>query len=180
MASETPTNKIPDDALDAFLSGLLSELEHPSDAATLVQVRAIFRKRIPFHLRSYAAALMILRAAGISRGSISKSDTRIQKTPKPAPAAAKANQGATVPLFVSMGKRQRLRPQELRVAISEKTGLAAEDLGRVHLFDNYSFIDVPEQEAAKICEAMTGFSMRGRPVEIKPAKKRGETAEQGT
>jgi ATP-dependent RNA helicase DeaD len=195
VASDTPSSKIPDEALDAFLSGLLSELEQPSDTATLVQVRAIFRKRIPFRLRSYAAALMILRAAGISRTILSKSEAKAPKGIKPVKPAASSNdsqspdvrkdsaaridQGASIPLFVSMGKRQRLRPHELRLMISEKTGISVDSLGRVHLFDNYSFIDVPESEAARICEAMVGSSVHGRPVEIKPAKKRNETAEEG-
>jgi hypothetical protein len=223
VPNEPAPNKIPEEALNAFLDGILAELSSPPDPAMLTMVRSIFRKRIPLHMRSYAAALLILRAAGITRTQpqkpialaakapkepLSAKPTTTQKpavAPKPAttpkPAAAAKTTAATkpvrsapageqpegqkkpepqksgegmVPLFVSMGKRQRLRPQELRTLICEKTGLVNDDLGRVHLFDNYSFIDVPEILAEKIITASDGSSYKGRTIEIKPAKKRGD------
>lgn len=220
MPIESASNRIPEEALNAFLDGIRAELASPPDPAMLTEVRSIFRKRIPLHLRSYAAALLILRAAGMTRlqppkpaekpkagekvrpaeapvrasapsrgfapvrvpGPISASAPRPRQESgeKPEgrrnPAPQKSAEGM-VPLFVSMGKRQRLRPQELRALIGEKTGLSTEDLGRVHLFDSYSFIDVPEIDAEKIVGACEGSSLKGRPIEIKPAKKRGEQAQ---
>jgi len=212
---ESANNKIPEEALNAFLDGILAELRSPTASDALAQVRSIFRKRIPLHLRSYAAALLILRAAGITRAQPQKPSIPAAKAAKetaPASRAAKEpfqaraprrqpaaqaagprqsqasaegsvqgqqhrNSGGMVPLFVSMGKRQRLRPQELRVMLGEKTGIDSEELGRVHLFDNYSFIDVPEALAEKIVAAADGADFRGRPIEIKPAKKRGEQSQ---
>ncbi|MCE1195268.1 DbpA RNA binding domain-containing protein [bacterium] len=226
MPIESANNKIPEEALNAFLDGILAELRSPTAPEALTQVRSIFRKRIPLHLRSYAAALLILRAAGIARAQPQKPSVPALKAAKetaPAPAARAAKEpvqarapkrqpaapGAEkapaqasgsrqgqapaegsaqgqqrrssvgmVPLFVSMGKRQRLRPQELRVMIGEKAGIDSEELGRVHLFDNYSFIDVPEALAEKIVAAADGADFRGRPIEIKPAKKRGEQSQE--
>ncbi len=204
MPIESEPNKIPEEALNAFLDGILAELSSPLDPAMLTKVRSIFRKRIPFHMRSYAAALLILRAAGITRVQAPKPiitpvkpqrepaqprasrgpaparaprEPAQAKTPAASPVTRKTSEGM-VPLFVSMGKRQRLRPQELRTLIGEKTGLTDEDLGRVHLLDNYSFIDVPEIHAEKIIAACNGISFRNRPIEIKPAKKKGENPEE--
>ncbi len=215
MPIESANNKIPEEALNAFLDGILAELRSPTASDALAQVRSIFRKRIPLHLRSYAAALLILRAAGITRAQPQKPSIPAAKAAKetaPASRAAKEpfqaraprrqpaaqaagprqsqasaegsvqgqqhrNSVGMVPLFVSMGKRQRLRPQELRVMLGEKTGIDSEELGRVHLFDNYSFIDVPEALAEKIVAAADGADFRGRPIEIKPAKKRGEQSQ---
>lgn len=217
MPIESTSNRIPEEALDAFLDGILAELKSPADPAMLTQVRAIFRKRIPLHLRSYAAALLILRAAGMTRNQTQKplspavknardpasgrtgfaSDTIDKAKPASPPASASGwiaspgepaggfrkpenirNGTALIPLFVSMGKRQRLRPQELRTLISEKTGIPNENLGRVHLFDNYSFIDIPETEAEKIISAVNGAPFKGRTLEIKPAKKRNEQVQE--
>lgn len=201
--------------MDAFLDGILTELKAPADPAMLTKVRAIFRKRIPLHLRSYAAAVLILRAAGVSAqrpqrgpaaqktfpgatGAAPRPQASAQEaakkpakrppqekgqaaagreaTPDASQARAPRSQVPSVPLFVSMGKRQRLRPQELRLHISEKTGIATESLGRVRLFDNYSFIDIPEAESEKVISAVNGSTFNGRTLEIKPAKKRGETS----
>ena len=194
VPNDSTETKIPEEAMNAFLDGILSELASPSDPAMLTRVRAIFRKRIPLHLRSYAAAILIMRAAGLTRASPpapAKQPTTIKQAvaAKPMPvakepsserkrsAAAKTSE-AMVPLFVSMGKRQRLRPQELRVFISEKTGIASEHLGRVHLFDNYSFIDVQEPHAEAVIKATDGLAFKGRAIEIKPAKKRNEVPQE--
>lgn len=67
MPSEQAAKRLPQEALDAFLDGILAELEEPSDPAALNEIRAAFRKRVPFSKRSYAAAALILRAAGLSR-----------------------------------------------------------------------------------------------------------------
>lgn len=205
MSTESASNKIPEEALNAFLDGMLTELKSPPDPAMLTSVRAIFRKRIPLHLRSYAAALLILRAAGVTRALPVKAAPpapRQQKEPQtprqqneaaaPKPARAPRQtvkeaspdkprkiartQEGMIPLFVSMGKRQRLKPQELRVLISEKSGIPSEELGRVHLFDNYSFLDVAEVQSERIIVAMEGAEINGRRIEVKPAKKRTEEA----
>ncbi|MGA2546835.1 MAG: DbpA RNA binding domain-containing protein [Rectinemataceae bacterium] len=67
MPSENAEKRLPPDALDAFLDGILAELREPTDPAALNEIRAAFRKRVPLSLRSYAAAALILRAAGLSR-----------------------------------------------------------------------------------------------------------------
>ncbi|HEY9054198.1 MAG TPA: DbpA RNA binding domain-containing protein [Rectinemataceae bacterium] len=227
MSIESSESRIPEEALNAFLDGLLAELRSPTDPATLDKVRSTFRKRVPLHLRSYAAALLIMRAAGIARISPSKapiqskfppasqakpqtktpapSDKKPSKPPSgmskgPAKAASGSQPGPTqassppkgdeprrqsqrrslegaVPLFVSMGKRQRLKPQELRDLIAEKTGITEEELGRVNLFDNYSFIDVKDTHVERILSACSVLEIKGRSVEIQMAKKKGESSE---
>ncbi|HOV94667.1 MAG TPA: DbpA RNA binding domain-containing protein [Spirochaetales bacterium] len=196
MSNESTSTKIPEEALSAFLDGVMTELKAPADPATLAQVRTMFRKRIPLHLRSYAAALLILRAAGLSRQPAGKNaqprsaapsspasvpPASMKRTEKPREARPikhdMPNRNASMtpsmtPLFVSMGKRQRLHPQQLRDLISEKTGIKASELGRVHLFDNYSFIDIPENEAMRVIEAVNGAMLGGKVLEVKPARKR--------
>jgi hypothetical protein len=67
VPSENAAKRLPPDALDSFLDGILAELREPADPVALNEIRAAFRKRVPFSLRSYAAAALILRAAGLSR-----------------------------------------------------------------------------------------------------------------
>jgi hypothetical protein len=83
VPSENAAKRLPPDALDAFLDGILAELREPADPVALNEIRAAFRKRVPFNLRSYAAAALILRAAGLSR-------TPGRGSPKDALAAAAA------------------------------------------------------------------------------------------
>jgi hypothetical protein len=69
VANDSNTPKLPSEALDLFLDGILAEVREPSDLSALKEARAAFRRRIPFPLRSYAAAILILRAAGVSRSA---------------------------------------------------------------------------------------------------------------
>jgi hypothetical protein len=68
VPSEQAAKRLQPEALDAFLDGILAELDEPADPVALDEIRAAFRKRVPFSKRSYAAAALILRAAGLSRG----------------------------------------------------------------------------------------------------------------
>lgn len=230
VPQDSVQDRVPGEALDAFLEGVLADLKNPTDPETLNAVRAAFRKRIPFHLRSYAAALLILRAAGLSHASSAGGASSALKAASHAPRAATArpqggddrqakarpprearhergpkerrparapesgspenpaarepraeraehaDRGPVTPLFVSAGKRQRMKPGELRAMISEKTGIPSDTLGRVRLFDNYCFIDVPEKDAQNVVAAMQGAEFQGKPLEINVAKKRGESA----
>lgn len=194
MPEDSSAGKISDKSLDAFLDGLLEELKNPQDLKMLEEVRKAFRRKIPFHLRSYAAALMILRAAGVSRGRAGRkaqgaSEPVVRgeaKKPQgrlsPAggeKAEAPAGESSRVSLFVSMGKRQRLRPADLKTLMASRTSLPLESFGRVHLRENYSFIEVPAGQAAQILAAMQGAELNGRPLEIKPARKRSEQEQEG-
>lgn len=85
----------------------------------------------------------------------------------------------TVSLFVSMGKRHHLKPQDLRNKIAERTGLSLDAIGRVHLLEKYSFVEVPVEEAQKVIAAMNGAELNGHALEIKPAKKRAKTSSKG-
>ncbi len=186
MPDDTAASKFNEKNLEAFLEGLLEELKHPQDAKLLEDVRRAFRKKVPFHLRSYASALMILRAAGIYRP---KSPKKVLQEPAPRSRNAmeqtnvepkqELQNKAMVSLFVSMGKRHHLKPLELKKKSAERTGLPQDMLGRVHLLENYSFIEVPVQEAQRIISAMVGTEINGRALEIKPAKKRSESFPEG-
>jgi hypothetical protein len=70
VPSEQAAKRLPPEALDAFLDGILAELDEPADPVALNEIRAAFRKRVPFSKRSYAAAALILRAAGLSRAPV--------------------------------------------------------------------------------------------------------------
>lgn len=193
MSDDSALAKINEKSLEAFLDGIREDLRHPADPALLDEVRRAFRKKIPFHLRSYAAALMILRAAGLSRPRPAKTGQEESTGQEDRAGSTKAREVSAfsrsrknhglkaemVPLFVSMGKRHKLRPQDLRTLMAEKTGIPVENIGRVHLLDHYSFIDVPASEAERILTAMMGAELNGRPLEVKPSRKKSELASEG-
>jgi hypothetical protein len=212
VPNDNAAPKFNEKTLEAFLEGLLDELKHPQDAKLLEEVRRAFRKKVPFHMRSYASALMILRAAGIYRPKATRQAPQEQLQRQPAkreqfkseqprseqlrsesprnqqaqneqsrsePPGAEHTNKEMISLFVSMGKRHHLKPLELKKRIAERAGISPDSLGRVHLLENYSFIEVPASESQRIIAAMAGAELNGRAIEIKPAKKRSESVSEG-
>ncbi len=63
MPENRPAPDAPDRAVDAIIDRLLEKLASPQNTEALNKARAEFRRRVPLHLRSYAAAALILEAA---------------------------------------------------------------------------------------------------------------------
>lgn len=70
MPKPRPAAEAPAGAALAHIDRILAELSSPSDPEALNEVRAAFRKKVPLHLRSYAAAALLLEASrqGAQRG----------------------------------------------------------------------------------------------------------------
>lgn len=190
MPRDSNSSKLPIDALDLFLDGILTEVREPADSSALEEVRAAFRRRIPFNLRSYAAAVLILRAAGVSRADPARAGREVSRRgSKEAPGAKrdKGSEKAATPrprysgeataIFFSMGKRQRLHPRALIDLLVDVGGVAPEDIGEVRTFDNYSFVDLNPSVAQRAVTALNGIELRGRRLSVSLAKRRDEPVE---
>ena len=201
MSSEQAAKRLQPEALDAFLDGILAELANPSDPIALDEIRAAFRKRVPLSKRSYAAAALILRAAGLSRGTSrtapretppKREDRRVPKEKKaetrardrkpkePEDDAGSSRQqrprfvGEATTLFFSMGKRHRFYPRVLIDLVVQTAKLQPEAIGEVRSFDNYSFADFDPAKAGEVIAKLDGYEFRGRKLSVGPAKKRDE------
>lgn len=86
MPEHRPAPDAPGRAVDATIDRILDELTTKCDPETLNEIRATFRRRIPFRLRSYAAALLLLEASESGRGR--RNDGR-RGEPRPAQASSK-------------------------------------------------------------------------------------------
>lgn len=73
---------------EALIGKILEEVRSIRDPAVLNACRSLFRSRVPFHLRSYAAAALILRSLGVSAGP-----RRTVPVPVPGPKQASAPKG---------------------------------------------------------------------------------------
>jgi hypothetical protein len=113
VPSEQAAKRLQPEALDAFLDGILAELDEPADPVALDEIRAAFRKRVPFSKRSYAAAALILRAAGFSRGPapIIKGQPKSDKAKRPSDRDADRG-GKVVRSKDENRQRDRARGQE--------------------------------------------------------------------
>ncbi|MEU8234783.1 DEAD/DEAH box helicase [Actinoplanes sp. NPDC048967] len=65
-------------------------------------------------------------------------------------------------LFIGLGRRAGLRPQDLVGAIAGESGLSARDIGAIQITDRFSLVEVPESAAEMVIEAMSQATIRGR------------------
>ncbi|HJJ48127.1 MAG TPA: DEAD/DEAH box helicase [Methanocorpusculum sp.] len=75
---------------------------------------------------------------------------------------------------ISVGKNQQIRPKDFVGAIAGECGIPGSCIGRIDLYGNYSFVEVPLEHADHVKEVMSKATIRGNEVEIAVATPRPE------
>ncbi|GAA5526394.1 DEAD/DEAH box helicase [Herpetosiphon gulosus] len=69
-------------------------------------------------------------------------------------------------LFVDIGREQGVRPADIVGAIANESGLPGRAIGAIDIFDNFTFVDVPDEAANRVLAALGRTQIRG--VKITP------------
>jgi ATP-dependent RNA helicase DeaD len=70
-------------------------------------------------------------------------------------------------LYVGLGRSAGMRPQDLVGAIAGETRLTGRDVGAIEIFDRFSLVDVPDDAATEVIEALGSAQLRGRRVTVR-------------
>jgi ATP-dependent RNA helicase DeaD len=70
-------------------------------------------------------------------------------------------------LYVGLGRRAGTRPADLVGAIANESGLSGKDIGTIEMGDGFSLVEVPEEAADSVIEALTGAKIRGQRVQVR-------------
>ena len=70
-------------------------------------------------------------------------------------------------LYVGLGRRAGTRPADLVGAIANESGLSGKDIGSIEMGDGFSLVEVPEDAADSVIEALTGAKIRGQRVNVR-------------
>jgi len=73
-------------------------------------------------------------------------------------------------LFVSIGRRDFVRPGDIVGAIAGEAKISGGAIGSIDIYDNHTFVDVPNDMANKVVEIMDGNSIKGRRVGVEVAR----------
>lgn len=79
-----------------------------------------------------------------------------------------------VRLFINVGRRAGLKPRMLIDLITSTIGVTAQSIGRIDLFDEYSFVEVKEQVAPFVLEGLKHVHFLGVRVNVEPARPRNK------
>ncbi|MCM3713264.1 DEAD/DEAH box helicase [Halalkalibacter oceani] len=74
--------------------------------------------------------------------------------------------------FINVGRNVNMTPKILADEISELVGIPAKEVGRIDIFENFTFVEVPEDVAPFVYEALRYSRINGARVNLEPAKPR--------
>lgn len=76
-----------------------------------------------------------------------------------------------VRLFISAGKKNKIRAKDIVGAIANEAGVPGKALGAIDLFDDYTFVDVPKEYVKDVLYGMKNCKIKNKRVHIEIAKK---------
>ncbi len=91
---------------------------------------------------------------------------------EPAQKTAYGNTGAQsgmVRFFINMGKMDQIAARDIVGCIAGETKIRGSEIGKIDVFDKFSFVEVPETHASIVQGTMRGVMMKGRQMSFEPA-----------
>lgn len=76
-----------------------------------------------------------------------------------------------VRLFISAGKKNKIRAKDIVGAIANEAGVPGKALGAIDLFDDYTFVDVPKEYVKDVLYGMKNCKIKNKRLHIEIAKK---------
>ena len=73
-------------------------------------------------------------------------------------------------LFLNIGKKDRVRPNDIVGAIAGETGVPGSSIGGIDIYDSFTFVDIPSKDAAHVISVMNTNTIKGRPVNVELSK----------
>ncbi|WP_343852906.1 DEAD/DEAH box helicase [Algoriphagus jejuensis] len=73
-------------------------------------------------------------------------------------------------LFLNLGNKDRIRPNDIVGAIAGETGVPGRSIGGIDIFDNFSFVDVPNKDAEHVIRVMKNNTIKGKSVNMEISK----------
>ncbi|MDR0986613.1 MAG: DEAD/DEAH box helicase [Ruminococcus sp.] len=71
---------------------------------------------------------------------------------------------------ISLGKEQRIEPRFVLGALTDATGLPGRSFGKIDIKGSYTTVEVPATDREHVISSMTGKSIAGQKIKIKPYK----------
>ncbi|HJJ52670.1 MAG: DEAD/DEAH box helicase [Methanocorpusculaceae archaeon] len=129
-----------------------------------------------------AAALLKMHLED-SKTSMSEEIVELQPRAEPVPFKGEVEEGTyencgaepgMVRFRITLGKNQQIRPKDIVGAFAGECDIPGSAIGRIDLYSNYSFVEVPLEHADHVAEVMGGATIRGKELQISVATPRPE------
>lgn len=75
-----------------------------------------------------------------------------------------------VRLFINKGKKEKISPRHIIGAIAGETGIPGRVIGAIDVYDRFTFVEVPRENAKEVLQIMKNNYIKGNKINIEPAK----------
>lgn len=75
-------------------------------------------------------------------------------------------------LFLTIGRKDKIKVGDMVRAISEKSKIPGANIGKIAIFDDYSFVEIPEALAEQIIGSINNIIIGGKKVKVQNAQAR--------
>lgn len=146
-------NSITEEELSSFINQTLNKVKTESNIKQLNADRKLFKKLVPFGMRSYFASYLVRRIAVLkkAKGSKVRSNPRVSLSPD-----------ISTTLFFNIGRSRKVFYKDIIFLIMKNAETKREDIGEIKIHNNYSFVQVTNEVADSIIQRLNDFDYRGK------------------
>jgi len=75
-------------------------------------------------------------------------------------------------LFINIGKNQNVKPGDILGAIAGESGMPGKMVGSIDMYDKYTFVEVPREQADVVLQAMKDVRIKGKNIHMEKANRK--------
>ena len=197
-------NEIDMDQLAAFLKDAVEKVKTQENPDLLNDIKKVYKKNVPFTLRSYVAAYLTKQCGTHFRPrrefyndrknrdyrkdnqkvdfkqnkSVEEttSENTESRTPHP---RVQIDEALATTIFVGIGRNRRVYPRDLVGLLISVAGLERDRIGDIRVLANYSFVQLFTEDSDKAINALHGYEYRGRKLSVSYSRQKGDDSADG-
>ena len=76
-------------------------------------------------------------------------------------------------MFINIGRNKKIGPKDVVGAIADKARIKGNFIGDIDIYENFTFVEIPEKYAEQVIDMMKGNTIKGNTINIEKASKNG-------
>ncbi len=198
-------SSILEEQFKALLEEAVEKIRSEEDPIILNEYKKLYKKYVPFTLRTYVAAFLAkeMATSGFSlsknsrrfsgRGKFehgSRRDTNQESYSKNRGERASGNrpekdsapfaritidEDKATTIFIGMGRNRGVYARDIIGLVTQRASIERERIGEIKVLDNYSFVQVYIEDADKIISLINGSDYRNRKLAVSYAHKKDKS-----
>jgi ATP-dependent RNA helicase DeaD len=174
-------------ALESFTGQRIERMTPPTQADIAARRIELFKEQIlrvaeQENLDLYLSLVQELaEESGHDIAEIAAAAARLARGDKPLVVAREVEPVLETPpeegmvrLFMEVGRKNGLRPNDIVGAIANEAGIPGRAIGAIDIYDHYAFVEIPAEYKDKVLQAMQRTRIRNQRANLRVANGRGD------